>query len=87
MGIQDDAVVTCAAYRVTENGQTWCFTTSPGEELMDAAQTLRRYCTSTEHSTGKFISLYSQAQPITPGGVSADDTPPHGEHRKSRRRV
>ena len=66
MGIQDDAAVTCAAYRVTENGQTWYFTTSPGEELMDAAQTLRRYCTSTEHSTGKFISLYSQAQPITP---------------------
>lgn len=66
MGIQDDAAVTCAAYRVTENGQTWCFTTSPGEELMDAAQTLRRYCTSAEHSTDKFISLYSQAQPITP---------------------
>ena len=66
MGIQDDAAVTCAAYRVTENGQTWYFTTSPGEELLDAAQTLRRYCTSTDHSTGKFISLYSQAQPITP---------------------
>ena len=66
MGIQDDAVVTCAAYRVTENGQTWCFTTSPGEELLDAAQTLRRYCTDTEYSTGKFISLYSQAQSITP---------------------
>lgn len=66
MGIQDDAAVTCAAYRVTENGQTWCFTTSPGEELVDAAQTLRRYCTSAEHSTDKFISLYSQAQPITP---------------------
>lgn len=66
MGRQDDAAVTCAAYRVTENGQTWCFTTSPGEELMDAAQTLRRYCTSAEHSTDKFISLYSQAQPITP---------------------
>lgn len=65
MGIQDDAAVTCAAYRVTENGQTWYFTTSPGEELLDAAQTLRRYCTSTEHSTGKFISLYLQAQPIT----------------------
>lgn len=43
MGIQDDAAVTCAAYRVTENGQTWCFTTSPSEELLDAAQTLRRY--------------------------------------------
>ena len=66
MGIQDDAAVTCAAYRVTENGQTWCFTTSPGEELLDAAQTLCRYCTNTEYSTDKFISLYSQAQPITP---------------------
>lgn len=66
MGIQDDAVATCAAYRVTENGQTWYFTTLPSEELLDTAQTLRRYCTSTEHSTGKFISLYSQAQPITP---------------------
>lgn len=66
MGIQDDAVAACAAYRVTESGQTWYFTTSPGEELLDAAQTLRRYCTDTEYSTGKFISLYSQAQPITP---------------------
>ena len=66
MGRQDDAAVTCAAYRVTENGQTWYFTTLPGEELLDTAQTLRRYCTSAEHSTGKFISLYSQAQPITP---------------------
>ena len=66
MGIQDDAVAACAAYRVTENGQAWHFTTFPGEELLDAAQTLRRYCTDTEYSTGKFISLYSQAQPITP---------------------
>lgn len=49
MGIQDDAAVAWAAYRITENGQTWCFTTSPGEELLDAAQMLRRYCTSTEH--------------------------------------
>lgn len=65
MGIQDDAAVTCAAYRVTENGQTWYFTTSPGEELLDVARTLRRYCTNTEYSTDKFISLYSQAQPIT----------------------
>ena len=59
MGIQNGAAVTCAAYRVTENGQTWCFTTLPGEELLDAARMLRRYCTSTEHSTGKFISLYA----------------------------
>lgn len=63
---QDLTTLTCAAYRVTENGQTQYFTTSPGEELLDAAQALRRYCTDTEHSTGKFISLYSQAQPITP---------------------
>ena len=62
---QSLTTLTCAAYRVTENGQTGYFTTSPGEELLDAAQTLRRYCTSTDHSTGKFISLYSQAQPIT----------------------
>ena len=40
MGRQDDAAVTCAAYRVTENGQTWYFTTSPGEELMDADEKL-----------------------------------------------
>ena len=65
MGRQDDTASTCAAYRVTENGQTRYFTTSPGEDLLDAAQSLRRYCTSTDHSTGKFISLYSQAQPIT----------------------
>lgn len=66
MGIQDDAVATCAAYRVTENGQTWYFTTWLGEELLDAARTLRKYLKDTGHSTGKFISLYLQAQPITP---------------------
>lgn len=63
---RDLTTLTCAAYRVTENGQTQYFTTSPGEELLDAAQMLRRYCTSTDHSTGKFIALYSQGQPITP---------------------
>lgn len=39
MGTQDDAILTCAAYHVTENGQTCYFTTSLGEELLDAAQT------------------------------------------------
>ena len=63
---QDLTTLTCAAYRVTENGQTQFFMASPGEELLNAAQTLRRYCMDTEHSTGKFSSLYSQAQPITP---------------------
>ena len=63
---QDLTTLTCAAYRVTENGQMQYFTASPGEDLLDAAQTLRRYCMNTDHSTGKFCSLYSQAQPITP---------------------
>ena len=62
---EEEAARTYAAYHVVENGQEWYFKTTPGEELLDAAQTLRRYCTSTEHSTGKFISLYLQAQPIT----------------------
>ena len=33
---------------------------------MGAARMLRKYLKDTERSTGKFISLYSQAQPITP---------------------
>ena len=41
---------------------------TPGEELLDAARTLRKYLKDTGHSTGKFISLYLQAQPITPEG-------------------
>lgn len=86
MGIQDDAAVTCAAYRVTENGQTWYFTTLPGEELLDTAQMLRRYCTSTEHSTGKFISVFACAA-YHIGGVPATDAAPYGEHRRGRRRV
>ena len=43
MGRQDDTASTCAAYRVTENGQTRYFTTSPGEELLDAAVRYRRW--------------------------------------------
>ena len=61
-----EAVRTYSAYRVVEGGEEHYFRMTPGEELLDAAQTLRRYCTSTEHSPSKFISLYSQAQPITP---------------------
>ena len=62
---REEAARTYSAYRVVEGSEEHYFRVTPGEELMDAAQTLRRYCTSTEHSTGKFISLYSQAQPIT----------------------
>ena len=62
---REEAAHTYSAYRVVEGGEEHYFRVTPGEELLDAAQTLRRYCTSTEHSTGKFISLYLQAQPIT----------------------
>ena len=60
-----EAAPTYSAYRVVEGGEEHYFRMTPGEDLLDAAQSLRRYCTSTDHSTGKFISLYSQAQPIT----------------------
>ena len=63
---REEAAHTYSAYRVVEGGEEHYFRVTPGEELLDAARTLRRYCTSTEHSTDKFISLYSQAQPITP---------------------
>ncbi len=49
-----------------ENGQEWYYKTTPGEELLGAARMLRKYLKDTDRSTGKFISLYSQAQPITP---------------------
>ena len=49
-----------------ENGKEWYYKTTPGEELLGAARMLRKYLKDTERSTGKFISLYSQAQPITP---------------------
>ena len=63
---REEAARTYSAYRVVEGGEEHYFCVTPGEELLDAAQTLRRYCTDTEYSIGKFISLYSQAQPITP---------------------
>lgn len=49
-----------------ENGKEWYYKTTPGEELLGAARMLRKYLKDTERSTGKFISLYSQTQPITP---------------------
>ena len=63
---EEEAARTYAAYHVTENGKEWYYKTTPGEELLGAARMLRKYLKDTERSTGKFISLYSQAQPITP---------------------
>ena len=66
MGIQDDAVASCAAYRVTESGQTWCFTTSPGEELLVACKKLRGYVTAEKGTApDKFIGMFFGGQPIT----------------------
>ena len=62
----EEAARTYAAYHVVENGQEWYYKTTPGEELLGAARMLRKYLKDTERSTGKFISLYSQAPPITP---------------------
>ena len=63
---EEEAARTYAAYHVMENGKEWYYKTTPGEELLGAARMLRKYLKDTERSTGKFISLYSQAQPITP---------------------
>ena len=63
---EEEAARTYAAYHVTENGKEWYYKTTPGEELLGAARMLRKYLKGTDRSTGKFISLYSQAQPITP---------------------
>ena len=61
----EEAARTYAAYHVMENGKEWYYKTTPGEELLGAARMLRKYLKDTERSTGKFISLYLQAQPIT----------------------
>ena len=62
----EEAARTYAAYHVMENGKEWYYKTTPGEELLETARMLRKYLKDTDRSTGKFISLYSQAQPITP---------------------
>ena len=62
----EEAAQTYAAYHVVENGKEWYYKTTPGEELLSAARMLRKYLKGTDRSTSKFISLYSQAQPITP---------------------
>ena len=62
---EEEAARTYAAYHVAENGQEWYYKTTPGEELLGTARMLRKYLKGTDRSTSKFISLYSQAQPIT----------------------
>ena len=63
---EEEAARTYAAYHVVENGQEWYFKTSPGEELLDAAEKLRGYVTG-EKDTGPdlFIKLFADGRPIT----------------------
>ena len=63
---EEEAARTYAAYHVTERGQEWYFKTSPGEELLDAAEKLRGYVTG-EKSAGPelFIKLFADGRPIT----------------------
>ena len=60
---EEEAARTYAAYHVTERGQEWYFKTSPGEELLDAAEKLRGYvtgCLSSSRYT-KTRVLYTSA--------------------------
>ena len=63
---EEEASRTYAAYHVVENGQEWYFKTSPGEELLDAAEKLRGYVAG-EKDTGPdlFIKLFADGRPIT----------------------
>ena len=63
---EEEAARTYAAYHVTECGQEWYFKTSPGEELLDAAERLRGYVTG-EKSAGPdlFVKLFADGRPIT----------------------
>ena len=61
-----EAARTYAAYHVTEHGQEWYFKTSPGEELLDAAEKLRGYVTAEKGSAPDlFIKLFADGHPIT----------------------
>ena len=57
---------TYAAYHVVENGQEWYFKTTPGEELLDAAEKLRGYVTAEKGTVPDlFIKMFADGRPIT----------------------
>ena len=63
---EEEAARTYAAYHVVENGQEWYFKTSPGEELLDAAEKLRGYLAKGNGvAPDKFIGMFYGGQPIT----------------------
>ena len=63
---REEAARTYAAYHVTENGREWYFKTTPGEELLTAAQKLRIY-TMCRNGTAPnlFIKMFADGRPIT----------------------
>lgn len=56
---EEEAARTYAAYHVTERGQEWYFKTTPGEELLNAAERLNRYLKEPPDTGSKFIRLFS----------------------------
>ena len=63
---EEEAARTYAAYHVVENGQEWYFKTSPGEELLDAAEKPRGYVTGEKGTAPDlFIKLFADGRPIT----------------------
>ena len=63
---EEEAARTYAAYHVVENGQEWYFKTSPGEELLDAAEKLRGYVAGEKGTAPDlFIKLFADGRPIT----------------------
>ena len=58
---EEEAARTYAAYHVTERGQEWYFKTSPGEELLDAAEKLRGYVTG-ERDTAPDLFMFMGTQ-------------------------
>ena len=63
---EEEASRTYAAYHVVENGQEWHFKTSPGVELLDAAEKLRGYVTSERDTAPDlFIKMFADGRPIT----------------------
>ena len=63
---EEEAARTYAAYHVVENGQEWYFKTTPGEELLDAAEKLRVYFTAEKGTVPDlFIKMFADGRPIT----------------------
>ena len=62
---EEEATRTYAAYHVTERGQEWYFKTSPGEELLNAAERLNRYLKEPPDTGSKFIRLFSCGMLLT----------------------